>query len=100
MIYENATVKYWYRYSHHVAERFGLPLAQMTVKYMKLFNSDGFDLYDTNRDRVQWAEKVWRQVNDEPILIVKSRDYDMKFDEDEFTRMLFVADQIDYIRWE
>jgi len=99
MIYENATVKYWYRYSHNVAEHFGLPLAQMTVKHPRLFNDEGFAFSDASMGRAQKAEKVWLQVNNEPIRVIKSRDGDMKFDKDEFTRMLFVAEQADFVSW-
>ncbi len=98
MIYENATVKYWYRYSHNVAEHLDLPLAQMTVRTPRLFNDESFD-FAGNTGKMQKAEKVWLQVNNEPIRVIKSRDGDMKFDKDEFTRMLFVAEQIEFVSW-
>lgn len=96
MIYENATVKYWYRYPYHVSEHFDLPLAQMIVRNPRLFNDESFD-FAGNTGKMHKADKVWLQVNNEPIRVIKARDGDMKFDEDEFTRMLFVAEQTDVV---
>lgn len=93
MIYENATVKYWYRYPYHVSEHFDLPVAQMTVTRPRLFNDESFG----NMGKMYKADKVWLQVNDEHIRVIKARDGDMKFDEDEFIHMLFIVEQVEVV---
>jgi hypothetical protein len=87
-------VTYYYQYSHNLAEHFGLPLAHITTRHLRV--SDNNHVSGGATKRIQNADKVWVQVDDEPIRVLKSRSGNMEFDQDEFTRMLFVAEAIEY----
>lgn len=94
MVYDTAIVKYWLLYSHHVAEHFDIPLAEISVTNAKNYNSVAPVLPYHVLGRLRYAYKAWRQVNNEPINVIKCRDGNMKYDHDEFTQMLFVAEEV------
>ena len=76
-------ITYYFRYSEHVASRCNLPLAEIIH-----FHSESYNI----SRKMGIANKVWRQKDGGPIIVAKSREGLYDFDQDEFIRMLFVAE--------
>jgi hypothetical protein len=91
----NVKITHYYRYGSHVAEAFGLPLAEIETRHIRgdyLVNDD--PTMHTTISKVYKADKVWRKIDNDPITIIKSRDGNSEFDEEEFVHMLFVAEEM------
>ena len=83
---------HYYRYNSYVAEVYGLPLAEIQTRHIR---GDYPFKDDTNigpMRKMYTADKIWRKIDNEPITIIKSRDGNNEFDEQEFIQMLFLAE--------
>lgn len=95
-------ITHYYRYNSHIAEAYGLPLAEIETRHIGgdyPFNDDKDDPSIGEWMRPQGsmrkmynADKVWRKIGDKPIEVYKSRDGSYEFDEQEFIQMLFLAE--------
>lgn len=94
MVYDSAIVKYWFLYSHHVAEHFDTPLAEIVTTSVRDYNSVAPLFPHQIMGCLRNSYKAWRQINNEPIQVFKCRDGNMKYDQDEFLQMLFVAEEV------
>lgn len=83
----------YYRYNSHVAEAYGLPLAEIETRYIRGDYPVADDLNRMSSTiKMYNADKVWQKIDNEPITIIKSRYGNDEFDEQEFVQMLFLAE--------
>lgn len=87
--YELGKVTYYFQYHYDIAKHYGLPLAKIVTANKRYDPLNGYDRKD-----MMVAHKAWCKVGDNPIEVVKCRDGNYNFDEDEFIQMLFVAEEM------
>lgn len=87
-------ITHYYRYNSRVAEVYGLPLAMIETRHIRGDYPITGDLaaHMVSISKMYNADKVWRKIDNEPITIIKSRDGNNEFDEQEFIQMLFLAE--------
>lgn len=95
-----AQVKYFYRYSSTAINRYNKPMFEDDAIFVRstcneshindIIEKSAFWQCQRNRKNMMLADKVWQQIDDGPIKILKARDGNYDFDHNEFEKLLFL----------